>query len=225
MKLFSCQACGQLLYFENVRCENCGHALGYLTDINEISALEPAQPPAQGWRALAAPQKLLKFCNNYDAGMFEALPVSRGRFAPADDLDRPISGDCQWPELRGIPWFPALGDGACDNVGSGCTTREQVYEDNANRCILLYMDGSAEQDLKIMDYQRKMSAGLIDHFAEKKVREALKNVQRMLNRSQLKTLMPLICNCRRLFSSPGAPCCYCFCSPKPLPITISTSVN
>jgi len=63
---------------------------------------------------------------------------------------------------------------------SGCTTREQVYEDNANRCILLYMDGSAEQDLKIMDYQRKMSAGLIDHFAEKKVREALKNVQRML---------------------------------------------
>jgi hypothetical protein len=41
---------------------------------------------------------------------------------------------------------------------SGCTTREQMYEDNANRCILLYMDNSAEQDLKIMDYQRKMSA-------------------------------------------------------------------
>ena len=30
MKLFSCQGCGQLLYFENVRCENCGRALGYL---------------------------------------------------------------------------------------------------------------------------------------------------------------------------------------------------
>jgi gluconokinase len=27
--------------------------------------------------------------------------------------------------LRGIPWFPALGDGACDNVGSGCTTRDR----------------------------------------------------------------------------------------------------
>jgi len=71
MKLFSCQGCGQLLYFENIRCENCGRALGYLTDINEISALEPAGDlgSAQGWRALAAPHKLYKFCNNYDAGM------------------------------------------------------------------------------------------------------------------------------------------------------------
>ena len=63
---------------------------------------------------------------------------------------------------------------------SGCTTREQMYEDNANRCILLYMDNSHEQDVKIMDYQRKMSAGLVDQASEKKVREQLKNVQRML---------------------------------------------
>ena len=27
--------------------------------------------------------------------------------------------------MRGIPWFPALGDGACDNIGSGCTTRDR----------------------------------------------------------------------------------------------------
>lgn len=25
----------------------------------------------------------------------------------------------RWPELSGVPWFPALGDGACANVGSG----------------------------------------------------------------------------------------------------------
>ena len=68
MKLFSCQGCGQLLYFENVRCENCGRALGYLADLNEISALEPAEGQA-GWRAMAAPRKAYKFCNNYDAGM------------------------------------------------------------------------------------------------------------------------------------------------------------
>ena len=63
---------------------------------------------------------------------------------------------------------------------SGCTTRESLYEDNANRCILLYMDGSPEQDKKIMDYQRKLSAGLIDQYEERKVRETLKNVQRLL---------------------------------------------
>ena len=52
MKLFSCQGCGQLLYFENVRCENCGRALGYLPDLTEISALEPARTMAAGrrWR-------------------------------------------------------------------------------------------------------------------------------------------------------------------------------
>ena len=63
---------------------------------------------------------------------------------------------------------------------SGCTTRESLYEDNANRCILLYMDGSAEQDKKIMDYQRKLSAGQIDQSEEQKTRNQIKNVQRML---------------------------------------------
>ncbi|MGN8072586.1 hypothetical protein [Mucilaginibacter sp. 22184] len=63
---------------------------------------------------------------------------------------------------------------------SGCTTREQLYEDNANRCILLYTDGSPEQDKKIMDYQRRQSAGLVDQQAERNVREQLKNVQRLL---------------------------------------------
>ena len=67
MKLFGCQGCGQLLYFENVRCENCGRALGYLTDINEISAIDVHQDGS--WKVLAAPHKAYKFCNNYDAGM------------------------------------------------------------------------------------------------------------------------------------------------------------
>jgi gluconokinase len=29
----------------------------------------------------------------------------------------------RWPVLRDIPWYPALGDGAAANVGSGCATR------------------------------------------------------------------------------------------------------
>lgn len=63
---------------------------------------------------------------------------------------------------------------------SGCTTREHLYEDNANRCILLYMDTSAEQDQRIMDYQRKLSAGKVDQAEEQKIREQIKNVQRIL---------------------------------------------
>jgi predicted transcriptional regulator len=63
---------------------------------------------------------------------------------------------------------------------SGCTTREQLYEDNANRCILLYMDTSNEQDQRIMEYQRQLSAGLIDQYDQRKIKEQIKNVQRLL---------------------------------------------
>jgi len=63
--------------------------------------------------------------NDYDAEMLAALPVSRGQFAEVAHLDRPATGASPWPELQGIPWFPALGDGACDNIGSGCTTRDR----------------------------------------------------------------------------------------------------
>lgn len=63
---------------------------------------------------------------------------------------------------------------------AGCTTQESIYEDNSNRSFLLYIDESQEQDKRIMDYQRKISAGKIDLEAEQKAREILKNLQRIL---------------------------------------------
>lgn len=47
---------------------------------------------------------------------------------------------------------------------AGCTTQEQVYEDNANRSFLIYIDESKEQDERIMAYQRSKSAGAIKLF-------------------------------------------------------------
>jgi DNA primase/DNA-binding MarR family transcriptional regulator len=63
---------------------------------------------------------------------------------------------------------------------SGCTTKEKIYEDNANRCILLYIDDSSEQDKRIMNYQKKASAGSINGLEESGITEKLKNVQRLL---------------------------------------------
>lgn len=63
---------------------------------------------------------------------------------------------------------------------SGCTTKEEIYEDNANRSFLIYLDESKEQDEKIMEYQRKHSAGKIDTESEQKAQELLKNCQRLL---------------------------------------------
>jgi hypothetical protein len=62
MKLFQCQCCGQPLYFENVRCEGCGHRLGFLADRMVLSALEP---DGDRWQALAAsPAARYRFCSN-----------------------------------------------------------------------------------------------------------------------------------------------------------------
>lgn len=68
--------------------------------------------------------------NDYDREILAALPITEDQLAPVDTMDEPqtklsdqFAG--RWPELDGIPWFPALGDGACDNVGSGCTERDR----------------------------------------------------------------------------------------------------
>jgi hypothetical protein len=63
---------------------------------------------------------------------------------------------------------------------AGCTTKENIYEDNANRSFLLYLDESKEQDERVMEYQRNLSAGAIDLEAERKAKELLKNCQRIL---------------------------------------------
>ena len=63
---------------------------------------------------------------------------------------------------------------------SGCTTKEKIYEDNANRCILLYTDQSREQDKKINEYQTKLSGGEINKEREKQYKELFKNIQSVL---------------------------------------------
>jgi hypothetical protein len=61
MKLFKCQACAQLLYFENRRCERCARRLGYLPDKFTLSALEPQ---GEDWLALASRDEVFRFCAN-----------------------------------------------------------------------------------------------------------------------------------------------------------------
>ena len=63
---------------------------------------------------------------------------------------------------------------------SGCTTQESIYEDNANRSFLIYLDESGKQDEEIMHYQRLKSAGKINRSEEEKSKQLLQNVQRIL---------------------------------------------
>lgn len=63
---------------------------------------------------------------------------------------------------------------------AGCTTKERIYEDNANRSFLIYLDESEVQDKKIMHYQKQLSAGLINTNEEIKTKLCLQNCQRIL---------------------------------------------
>ncbi|HEY6581425.1 MAG TPA: FGGY-family carbohydrate kinase, partial [Rubrobacter sp.] len=46
----------------------------------------------------------------------------------SDEPWRGLDGEWaeRWPGLRDVPWFPAVGDGACSNVGSGCTGSDRL---------------------------------------------------------------------------------------------------
>lgn len=63
---------------------------------------------------------------------------------------------------------------------SGCTTKESIYEDNANRSFLIYLDESTSQDDEIMSYQRAVSAGQIDYNIQNTAKTVLKNSQYLL---------------------------------------------
>lgn len=67
MKNFHCDACGNPVYFENVRCERCSRTLGVLPELSAVSTLEPIDEALDHWQALApgAEHAIYRRCANY----------------------------------------------------------------------------------------------------------------------------------------------------------------
>lgn len=68
---------------------------------------------------------------DWDGPTLAALPLQRDQLSPlcdAHDALPPLQGEwaTRWPALKDAKWFPALGDGACSNVGSGCVTPSRI---------------------------------------------------------------------------------------------------
>ena len=65
VKIFHCDHCQQLVFFENIRCVNCGHALAYLPDLEDMGSLDPVE--GDRWRspARAARDRTYRLCANY----------------------------------------------------------------------------------------------------------------------------------------------------------------
>jgi gluconokinase len=65
----------------------------------------------------------------WDEELLSALPLEQRQLSLVSD--EPLQGlrdewARRWPALRDVPWFPAAGDGACSNVGSGCTRSDRL---------------------------------------------------------------------------------------------------
>jgi hypothetical protein len=117
MKLFTCSSCGQALFFENTRCQKCGHQLAYLPELDVMSPLEPleagegATAPPSDFVALAkaARNGRYRLCANYvqhDVCNW-AIPIAQENpfcvccelnvdMPPADDADAKVA----WARLE-----------------------------------------------------------------------------------------------------------------------------
>ncbi|MFL5801399.1 MAG: gluconokinase [Roseiflexaceae bacterium] len=81
---------------------------------------------AASWSGLLDRRRLL-----WDAPLLDALGESPDRLGMLVDVDAPLSGlrpayAERWPALRAAPWFPAIGDGAAANIGSGCIGHDRM---------------------------------------------------------------------------------------------------
>jgi hypothetical protein len=66
VKVFHCDHCNQLLFFENVTCMRCGRALGYLPELADLVSLDRIDAGAGLWASPRA-GRTLRLCQNYVA--------------------------------------------------------------------------------------------------------------------------------------------------------------
>ncbi|HJZ60201.1 MAG TPA: putative zinc-binding peptidase [Gemmataceae bacterium] len=67
MKVFRCDHCRQLVFFENVRCVSCNHQLAYLSDLGVVGSLEPAGDGLWKTPIRRAADRTYRLCRNYTA--------------------------------------------------------------------------------------------------------------------------------------------------------------
>jgi hypothetical protein len=96
MKLFECQNCGQLIYFENTQCERCGLYLGFLPEAAQMTALNPAG--SKVYEPLADRTRTVSYCSNFLHGACNWLvDAGEGGLCVACELNHTIP-DLAHPE-------------------------------------------------------------------------------------------------------------------------------
>jgi gluconokinase len=67
----------------------------------------------------------------WDAETLATIQIPQETLSPIVDLKQSSQGLTppfaqRWPALKAVPFFPAVGDGACGNIGSGCASPDRM---------------------------------------------------------------------------------------------------
>src|SRR4051812_43469085 len=91
MKIFRCDHCEQLLFFENTECVSCGHRVAYLSDLQVVASLDADGPEI--WRSLKtqSSEHGYRLCQN---DTFERIC----NWAVRADDDNPLCASCRLTE-------------------------------------------------------------------------------------------------------------------------------
>jgi hypothetical protein len=65
MKVFHCDHCEQLIFYENIRCVKCDHRLAYLPDLGIVGSLDPAGSDLWKTPLSRARGRTYRLCQNY----------------------------------------------------------------------------------------------------------------------------------------------------------------
>ncbi|HVE40104.1 MAG TPA: gluconokinase, partial [Planctomycetota bacterium] len=68
---------------------------------------------------------------DWDPEILQAVGIAREQLSPLGDVKDAFTGlrdpyGQRWSALKDVPWTPPVGDGACNNLGSGCATPERI---------------------------------------------------------------------------------------------------
>lgn len=65
MRVFHCDHCGRLVFFENVQCLNCQHTLAFLPDVSEVGSLQKIGDNLFSAEAQEAAGRHYRLCRNF----------------------------------------------------------------------------------------------------------------------------------------------------------------
>jgi gluconokinase len=86
-------------------------------------------PPSVGTSMASATGLYDQNAKRWDPETLAAVPVDEEQLPALSDKPRrgltPEWAE-RWPALADVPWFQAVGDGACSNVGSGCSGSDRL---------------------------------------------------------------------------------------------------